>query len=108
MRRHVLKTSLYRAFNLKVFSRYESIFCEKLQYKEHGDPAKVVAYTKEELKQVCTGEVLVKMLAAPVHPVDINVIQGKYHFKLSKIIAHSEFSFIETPSAFILWVQHLK
>ncbi|UYV64375.1 MECR [Cordylochernes scorpioides] len=51
-----------------------------LQYKEHGDPPKVL--TKEKIEpqtlQIKDNQLLIKMLAAPINPADINMIQGTY------------------------------
>lgn len=65
--------------NLKP-QRYSST-CSKLVYSAHGDPMKVVCLESEPLREPQTDEVLVKLLAAPVNPADINTIQGKYPVK---------------------------
>lgn len=49
-----------------------------LRYSEFGEPGKVVQKTTEKLSAPQNSEVMVKMLAAPINPADINVIQGKY------------------------------
>ncbi|KAM9310516.1 enoyl-[acyl-carrier-protein] reductase, mitochondrial [Pholidichthys leucotaenia] len=49
-----------------------------LLYRSHGDPAKVVQLEDVELPPTGAKDVLVKMLAAPVNPSDINMIQGTY------------------------------
>ncbi|XP_002750573.3 enoyl-[acyl-carrier-protein] reductase, mitochondrial isoform X1 [Callithrix jacchus] len=49
-----------------------------LVYGHHGDPAKVVELKNLELAAVGGSDVLVKMLAAPINPSDINMIQGNY------------------------------
>lgn len=59
------------------FSRLSST-ASKLVYTEHGDPVKVIHKETEPIPAACEGEVVVKMLAAPVNPADINTIQGKY------------------------------
>ncbi|XP_050298766.1 enoyl-[acyl-carrier-protein] reductase, mitochondrial isoform X2 [Anthonomus grandis grandis] len=48
---------------------------------EYGDPLKVIQLTETELPDPKPDEVLVKLLAAPVNPADINTIQGKYPSK---------------------------
>ncbi|XP_056636644.1 enoyl-[acyl-carrier-protein] reductase, mitochondrial [Diorhabda sublineata] len=53
----------------------------KLIYFEYGDPIKVIHVEQENLSEPKEQEVLVKMLAAPVNPADINTIQGKYPSK---------------------------
>ncbi|XP_025712712.1 enoyl-[acyl-carrier-protein] reductase, mitochondrial isoform X2 [Callorhinus ursinus] len=49
-----------------------------LVYGHHGDPAKVVELKNLELAAVGGSDVHVKMLAAPINPSDINMIQGNY------------------------------
>ncbi|XP_011837139.1 PREDICTED: trans-2-enoyl-CoA reductase, mitochondrial isoform X2 [Mandrillus leucophaeus] len=49
-----------------------------LVYGHHGDPAKVVELKNLELAAVEGSDVHVKMLAAPINPSDINMIQGNY------------------------------
>ncbi|XP_072831034.1 enoyl-[acyl-carrier-protein] reductase, mitochondrial isoform X3 [Vicugna pacos] len=49
-----------------------------LVYGHHGDPAKVVELKNLELPAVGGSDVHVKMLAAPINPSDINMIQGNY------------------------------
>ncbi|XP_068998345.1 enoyl-[acyl-carrier-protein] reductase, mitochondrial [Embiotoca jacksoni] len=52
--------------------------CKALVFRDHGDPARVVQL--EDLHLPPTGEkdVLVKFLAAPINPSDINMIEGTY------------------------------
>lgn len=54
-----------------------------LMYSENGEPAKVLKKHEQsyEFDNVAINEVLVKMLAAPINPADINTIQGKYPVK---------------------------
>uniref|UniRef100_A0A4X2LM55 Enoyl-[acyl-carrier-protein] reductase, mitochondrial n=1 Tax=Vombatus ursinus TaxID=29139 RepID=A0A4X2LM55_VOMUR len=49
-----------------------------LVYAEHGEPVKVVELKKLELSPLGKSDVRIKILAAPVNPADINMIQGKY------------------------------
>ncbi|XP_058160733.1 enoyl-[acyl-carrier-protein] reductase, mitochondrial isoform X2 [Dasypus novemcinctus] len=49
-----------------------------LVYAHHGDPAKVVELKSLELAAVGGPDVHVKMLAAPINPSDINMIQGTW------------------------------
>uniref|UniRef100_A0A7R9P4G6 Enoyl-[acyl-carrier-protein] reductase, mitochondrial n=1 Tax=Timema californicum TaxID=61474 RepID=A0A7R9P4G6_TIMCA len=58
-----------------------SISSQKLVFSEFGDPAKVVRLETEELPSPKSNEVLVRMLAAPLNPADINTIQGVYPAK---------------------------
>ena len=52
-----------------------------IQYKTHGDPASVLEASRVPLPRVGTGQVLLRMLAAPINPADINMIQGVYPIK---------------------------
>ncbi|XP_063487573.1 enoyl-[acyl-carrier-protein] reductase, mitochondrial isoform X8 [Symphalangus syndactylus] len=49
-----------------------------LVYGHHGDPAKVVELKNLDRAAVGGSDVRVKMLAAPINPSDINMIQGNY------------------------------
>ncbi|XP_068935166.1 enoyl-[acyl-carrier-protein] reductase, mitochondrial isoform X2 [Petaurus breviceps papuanus] len=49
-----------------------------LVYGQHGEPVKVVELKNLEPSPLGKSDVRLKMLAAPVNPADINVIQGKY------------------------------
>ncbi|XP_072316301.1 enoyl-[acyl-carrier-protein] reductase, mitochondrial [Eucyclogobius newberryi] len=51
---------------------------QALRYNKHGDPPQVLHLVNVELGPIGASEVLVKMLAAPVNPSDINMIQGTY------------------------------
>ncbi|KAM9798093.1 enoyl-[acyl-carrier-protein] reductase, mitochondrial [Neosynchiropus ocellatus] len=52
--------------------------CKALQYTNHGDPTQVVKLEDVDVPEVQEKDVLVKILAAPVNPSDINMIQGTY------------------------------
>lgn len=52
-----------------------------LVYREYGEPLKVIKKEEQNLKKLEANEVLIKMLAAPVNPADINMIQGTYALK---------------------------
>lgn len=67
--------------NIQQSCRNMSVVASILRYKEYGDPAKVVEIAKETLPDPTADEILVKILAAPVNPADINTIQGKYAIK---------------------------
>ncbi|KAM9685155.1 enoyl-[acyl-carrier-protein] reductase, mitochondrial [Trichechus inunguis] len=56
----------------------EPSWVRALVYGHHGDPAKVVELKNLELPAVGGSDVRVKMLAAPINPSDINMIQGNY------------------------------
>ncbi|XP_061770983.1 enoyl-[acyl-carrier-protein] reductase, mitochondrial isoform X2 [Nerophis ophidion] len=52
--------------------------CEALVYKQHGHPAAVIQLEEVDLPPVGAKDVLVKILASPINPADINMIQGTY------------------------------
>lgn len=53
-----------------------------LVYRQHGDPNNVIQLEEYKLKEsLDSDEVLVKMLAAPMNPADILMIQGSYALK---------------------------
>ncbi|CAG9857068.1 unnamed protein product [Phyllotreta striolata] len=80
MSRTALKSSKLLNF-ANIYQSLSKRYASKLVYKEYGDPVKVIL--KEEDPELSPGpkEVLVRMLAAPVNPADINTIQGKYPSK---------------------------
>ncbi|XP_056300130.1 enoyl-[acyl-carrier-protein] reductase, mitochondrial isoform X1 [Pseudoliparis swirei] len=49
-----------------------------LLFRKHGDPSQVLQLEDVELPPIGATDVLVKMLAAPINPSDINMIQGTY------------------------------
>lgn len=52
----------------------------KLVYSEYGVPSNVLHKENDWIVEPKRNQVLLKMLACPVNPVDINVIEGKYTF----------------------------
>lgn len=52
--------------------------CKALVYRTHGDPSRVVQLEGVALPSLGAKDVLVKVLAAPINPSDINMIQGTY------------------------------
>ncbi|CAL8078071.1 unnamed protein product [Calicophoron daubneyi] len=52
-----------------------------LTYSEYGEPHDVLSLTVRKVDPLKEDEVLVKMLASPVHPADVNVVQGVYPVK---------------------------
>ena len=48
--------------------------------RQFGSPQEVLELTREDPGEPGPGQVRVRMIAAPVNPADINVIQGKYGF----------------------------
>ena len=47
-------------------------------YETHGNPAKVLRVIERPWPSPAADEVVVKMLAAPINPADLNSIEGKY------------------------------
>ncbi|XP_013383476.2 enoyl-[acyl-carrier-protein] reductase, mitochondrial-like [Lingula anatina] len=52
-----------------------------IQYRQHGDPVKVLFWSEVQLRKPEQGEVMIKMLAAPINPIDIYMIRGTYPLK---------------------------
>jgi len=48
------------------------------KYHKHGDPLEVLKVKEEELVEPKASEVVVKALATPINPADINMVQGTY------------------------------
>ncbi|KFO37655.1 enoyl-[acyl-carrier-protein] reductase, mitochondrial isoform X2 [Fukomys damarensis] len=69
--RHCCAASSYSAFA-------DPSRVRALVYGNHGDPAKVVELKNLELAAVGGSDIRVRMLAAPINPSDINMIQGNY------------------------------
>ncbi|XP_045522146.1 enoyl-[acyl-carrier-protein] reductase, mitochondrial isoform X1 [Pieris brassicae] len=63
--------------------QHRNLMSRQLVYNEFGDPLHVVKYRECEVPPLGKQDVLVRMLAAPVNPADINTIQGKYPVKVS-------------------------
>ncbi|KAK7865851.1 hypothetical protein R5R35_003969 [Gryllus longicercus] len=63
------------------WTRSQSTICRALVYPDYGDPAKMLKEQEIELKEPEDNEVMVRMLAAPVNPADINTVQGFYPLK---------------------------
>lgn len=56
--------------------RNYSMRAVSLVYSEYGEPVKVIQPTEEQLPPLKPNQVVLKMLAAPVNPADVNTIQG--------------------------------
>lgn len=73
--RYLVKTN-FRVNNCSSLSSYA------VQYKEYGDPNAVLEKVEFNISDnLESNQVLIKMLAAPVNPADINMVQGKYALK---------------------------
>ena len=67
-------------------SSVSSVQCVAVMHKEYGDPTKVLSLETttlhlDALNVPGSKQVLLKILAAPVNPADINTIQGVYPIK---------------------------
>ena len=51
---------------------------KQLVYSEFGDPLVVLKVRESEVPPLGKQDILVRMLAAPINPADINTIQGRY------------------------------
>ena len=49
-----------------------------LMFREHGNPAEVLRLETIEVRDPQPGEVLLEMLASPINPANLNVIEGTY------------------------------
>ncbi|KAG8451158.1 hypothetical protein GDO86_003427 [Hymenochirus boettgeri] len=66
---------------LRLFrSSYSSLAARGLVYEKHGEPAQVLQLKNVDVAHPADYEVQVKMLAAPINPSDINMVQGTYAF----------------------------
>ncbi|XP_014097658.2 enoyl-[acyl-carrier-protein] reductase, mitochondrial [Bactrocera oleae] len=70
--------NLSKTFQL---TRKMSVLVKSLKYSKHGEPVEVMEIVEGQLQDPKDNEVLVKVLAAPINPADINTIQGKYPVK---------------------------
>ncbi|GBP26932.1 Enoyl-[acyl-carrier-protein] reductase, mitochondrial [Eumeta japonica] len=73
-------TSISSYHNVTIHIR--NLTSKQLRYSEFGEPLDVIKCEECEVPPLGANEVLVKMLAAPVNPADINTIQGKYPVKV--------------------------
>ncbi|OCT94793.1 enoyl-[acyl-carrier-protein] reductase, mitochondrial isoform X1 [Xenopus laevis] len=64
---------------LRLFHRpFSSLAARGLVYERHGEPLQVLRLQKVNISHPAENEVRVKMLAAPINPSDINMVQGTY------------------------------
>ncbi|KAJ8340867.1 hypothetical protein SKAU_G00331580 [Synaphobranchus kaupii] len=73
-----VRSSGRRSLAARYSSAASGSACKALLYRNHGDPAQVVQLESVELPVLDERSVLVKMLAAPINPSDINMVQGTY------------------------------
>lgn len=53
-----------------------SVCAKSLKFSEYGEPTDVLKLVEEKLDSPKDKQVLVRILAAPINPADINTIQG--------------------------------
>lgn len=78
----VFALARYYAKTRIITGSIRNLMSKQLMYSEFGDPLQVVKITESEVPDLGSQDVLVRMLAAPINPADINTIQGKYPVKL--------------------------
>ena len=64
-----------------VFPMERKVQTYAVTYESFGDPVKVLQAREIDLPKPTSGQVLIKLLAAPINPADINMIQGVYPVK---------------------------
>lgn len=79
----IIKRNMLRSTGFSLIKRFSSSLNEasQLSYSEFGEPIKVVHKECVKVPTADNNNVLVKMIAAPINPADINTIQGKYPVK---------------------------
>lgn len=63
---------------IRYYSTNEGIRARSLIYDSLGKALSVLKEVEQKLPEVGSGQVLVKILAAPIHPADISLIEGTY------------------------------
>lgn len=56
---------------------------KQLEFSSFGNPPDVVQLKEKPIPKLKSNELLVKMLASPINPADINIIQNVYGIKQS-------------------------
>ncbi|CAB4017226.1 enoyl-[acyl-carrier- ] reductase, mitochondrial isoform X1 [Paramuricea clavata] len=74
-----IKTYIWRTYCSAVANVPRS--CRGLVYTEYGDPAKVISLQDFELPEFDEQSVFLEMLATPINPADLNMVQGTYPIK---------------------------
>ncbi|XP_075167059.1 enoyl-[acyl-carrier-protein] reductase, mitochondrial [Haematobia irritans] len=75
--RQIYDTSI----RIRPFCRNMAVCAKTLKFSQYGEPNEVLELVEEKLDSPKNKQVLVKILAAPINPADINTIQGKYPVK---------------------------
>lgn len=66
----------YPGLQQQQWSRKMSVLARRIKYTQFGEPVDVLELVEEKLAKPQNNQVLVKILAAPINPADINTIQG--------------------------------
>jgi len=72
----MLRRGFLSRINAAQWSRQMSVVAKSLKYTQHGEPQEVLQLVEDKLPDPKDNQVLVKILAAPINPADINTIQG--------------------------------
>ncbi|XP_030372741.1 enoyl-[acyl-carrier-protein] reductase, mitochondrial [Scaptodrosophila lebanonensis] len=77
----MLRQTLPRNTRSQGLVRQMAVMAKSLKYTQYGEPQDVLHLVETQLADPKDKQVLVKILAAPINPADINTIQGKYPVK---------------------------
>uniref|UniRef100_A0A1I8PBQ8 Enoyl-[acyl-carrier-protein] reductase, mitochondrial n=1 Tax=Stomoxys calcitrans TaxID=35570 RepID=A0A1I8PBQ8_STOCA len=79
----MLKLTRIYAHSIKIQALYRhmAVCAKTLKFSQYGEPTEVLQLVEEKLDSPKDKQVLVKILASPINPADINTIQGKYPVK---------------------------
>lgn len=81
----MLRKTLPNWTSQALLCRQMSVVARSLKYSQHGEPQDVLKLVEDRLADPKDKQVLVKILAAPINPADINTIQGKSAWSLRLI-----------------------
>eukprot|EP01086_Lenisia_limosa_P009464 TRINITY_DN32896_c0_g1_i1.p1 TRINITY_DN32896_c0_g1~~TRINITY_DN32896_c0_g1_i1.p1 ORF type:complete len:376 (-),score=76.38 TRINITY_DN32896_c0_g1_i1:12-1094(-) len=62
--------------SLRLFSTLNE--AQVLRYREFGEPSEVLKIETDKLEEISGDKIKIKMLAAPINPADINMVEGRY------------------------------
>ena len=77
----IRQTLLNSVFAKQNHVRLLASCCDALTFSSHGDPNDVLKLKRIPLPPLKPDQVHIKMIAAPINPADINIIQGVYPIK---------------------------
>ncbi len=67
-----------RSVRVRMHGHRMSGSIKAIVYQAHGKPEEVLRLEEQSLPAVAADEALVRVLAAPINPADLNQIEGKY------------------------------